>query len=115
MQTECMPPLFEFEAVEGKRVVADFGGGTITSDAGALLLGQLDRGLDLIRRFAGCFTDRRVRRLLEHEVATLVGQRVCMRRSPICEDTLIRSPSPDSIDRSPMGSRLIRERTINRD
>jgi hypothetical protein len=76
MQTECMPPLFEFEAVEGKRVVADFGGGTITSDAGALLLGQLDRGLDLIRRFAGCFTDRRDRRLLEHEVATLVGQRV---------------------------------------
>ena len=39
MQTECSPTLFEFEPVETKNVVAGFDGGTITSDAGALLLG----------------------------------------------------------------------------
>ena len=76
MQTECTPALFEFEPVERKNVVAGFDGGTITSDAGALLLGRLDRGLGLIRRMAACFTDRRDPRLLEHTVETLVGQRV---------------------------------------
>ncbi len=76
MQTECTPALFEFEPVERKKVVSGFDGGTITSDAGALLLGRLDRGLGLIRRMAACFTDRRDPRLLEHTVETLVGQRV---------------------------------------
>jgi len=76
MQTECTPALFEFEPVERRKVVAGFDGGIITSDAGGLLLGQLDRGLGLIRRMAACFTDRRDPRLLEHRVETLVGQRV---------------------------------------
>ena len=57
MQTECMPKLFEFEAVERRSVVAGFDGGNITSNAGALLLGQVDRGLGLVRRFANCFID----------------------------------------------------------
>ena len=76
MQTECTPELFEFEAVERRAVVASFDGGTITSNAGALLLRQLDRGLGLVRRFAGCFLDRRDPRFVEHRVETLVGQRI---------------------------------------
>jgi hypothetical protein len=76
MPTECSATLFEFEAVDRRAVVADFAGGDITSNAGALLLGQLERGLGLVRRFAGCFTDRRDRRFVEHQVETLVGQRV---------------------------------------
>jgi len=76
MPTECTPKLFEFEAVERRSVVAGFDGGTITSNAGALLLGQVDRGLGLVRRFAACFTDRRDLRFVEHQVETLVGQRI---------------------------------------
>jgi hypothetical protein len=76
MQTECTPKLFEFEAVERRAVVAGFDGGDITSNAGALLLGQVDRGLGLMRRFAECFTDRRDPRYVEHRVETLVGQRI---------------------------------------
>jgi Transposase DDE domain group 1 len=76
MQTECSLSLFEFEAVGRRSVVAQFDGGTITSNAGALLLRQVDRGLGLIRRFARCFTDRRDLRYVEHSVETLVGQRV---------------------------------------
>jgi DDE family transposase len=76
MQTECSAKLFAFEAVEGRCVVAGFDGGEITSNAGALLLGQVDRGLDLIRRFAACFVDRRDPRYVEHRVETLVGQRI---------------------------------------
>jgi hypothetical protein len=41
-----------------------------------LLLGATDRAIDLIGRFAGCFRDGRRAELIEHEVATLVGQRV---------------------------------------
>jgi hypothetical protein len=76
MPTECSATLFEFEAVDRRAVIADFAGGDITSNAGALLLGQLERGLGLVRRFAGCFTDRRDPRFVEHQVETLVGQRV---------------------------------------
>jgi len=76
MPTECTPTLFEFEAVERRLVVAGFDGGDITSNAGALLLGQVDRGLGLMRRFAACFTDRRNPCFVEHQVETLVGQRI---------------------------------------
>jgi hypothetical protein len=48
----------------------------MTSDAGALLLGRAARAIGLIDRFASCFDDRRDPSLIEHEIATLVGQRV---------------------------------------
>jgi hypothetical protein len=76
MPTECNPELFAFAPVEGRSVVAGFDGGAITSDAGALLLGATDRAVGLIGRFGECFIDRRRPELLEHEVATLIGQRV---------------------------------------
>ena len=74
MQTECTPKLFEFEAVDLRSVVAGFDGANITSNAGALLLGQVDQGVGLVRRFAACFIDRRDPRYVEHQVETLVGQ-----------------------------------------
>lgn len=76
MPTECSAELFGFARVEGRTVVAGFDGGKITSDAGALLLGATDRAVGLIDRFAHCFTDGRSPELVEHTVATLVGQRV---------------------------------------
>lgn len=76
MQTECMPDLFGFTPLEGKQVVAGFDGGAITSDAGGLLLRAADRAIDLVGRFAGCFRDARCPWPIEHEVRTLVGQRV---------------------------------------
>src|SRR5881227_3999507 len=76
MPTECNPALFEFAPVEGRQVVAAFDGGAITSDAGALLLGETDRAIRLTERFAACFGDTRAVELVEHQVATLVTQRV---------------------------------------
>jgi hypothetical protein len=57
-------------------VVASFDGGAIASDTGALLLGAKDRATGLVDRFASCFRDARSLVLIEHEVRTLVGQRV---------------------------------------
>ena len=76
MPTECNPELFDFARVEGRAAVAAFDGGRITSDAGALLLGATDRVIGLTRRLAACFTDGRNPKLIEHDVATLVMQRV---------------------------------------
>jgi Transposase DDE domain group 1 len=76
MPTECSPALFAFAPVEGRAVVAGFDGGAITSNAGALLLGATDRAIGLVRRFAACFRDARTPGRIEHEVTTLVGQRV---------------------------------------
>jgi hypothetical protein len=76
MPTQCSPEPLLFAPVEGRAVVASFDGGAITSDAGALLLGTTDRAINLIERFASCFTDARDPERVEHEVATLIGQRV---------------------------------------
>lgn len=76
MQTECSPSLFGFARVEGRRVEAAFDGGAVSSNGGALLLGAADRAVGLIDRFAACFRDTRRPELIEHEVRTLIGQRV---------------------------------------
>ena len=76
MPTECSADRMEFAPVAGRAVVASFDGGTITSDAGALLLGATDRAIGLVRRFAGCFVDHRSPDRIEHGLTTLVGQRV---------------------------------------
>jgi hypothetical protein len=76
MQTECNTGSFNFGMVGGHKVVANFDGGAITSDAGGLLLKHTDRALRLVERFADCFVDKRQPALIEHSVATLVGQRI---------------------------------------
>ena len=76
MPTECSADLFGFAVVEGRDVVVAFDGGAITSDTGALLLGAADRAIRLTERFAACFHDERRQHLIEHEVVTLLGQRV---------------------------------------
>src|SRR6202166_3316508 len=76
MPTECTAELFEFAPLGRREVVANFEGGTITSDAGALLLGATERAIGMVDRFAACFVDHRSQELIEHRVSTLVGQRV---------------------------------------
>jgi hypothetical protein len=76
MQTECSAEPMLFARLDRRELVADFGGGTITSDAGALLLGATDRAIGLVDRFAACFADARAAKRVVHQVTTLVGQRV---------------------------------------
>src|ERR1700723_2462526 len=96
MPTECIPELFEFTRVEHRAVVSDFNGGRITSDAGALLLGQTDRALNLTHRLADCFTDARSPVLVEHAVETLLLQRItgiALGYEDLCDhDTLRHDP-----------------------
>jgi hypothetical protein len=59
-----------------REVLADFDGGDISSDGGALLLRETERLTGIIRQFADCFTDHRNPGLVEHTVEELIAQRV---------------------------------------
>jgi len=76
MRTQCNPDSMLFARLDRRHLVADFGGGAITSDAGALLLGATDKAINLVDRFAACFTDGRAAGRVVHDVRTMVGQRV---------------------------------------
>lgn len=74
--TECTQSTFGFASHFSRQVVAGFDGGTITTDAGGLLLRETDRRLNLLPRLAKCFVDVRSPILVEHSVEQLVAQRV---------------------------------------
>lgn len=75
--TECNQERFKFASTSGTRqIVAEFSGGTITTDAGSLLLKETDTKLSLLTRFSQCFTDRRSPLLIEHSLEQMLRQRV---------------------------------------
>lgn len=74
--TICTPTAIQFPAVKRRRVQAAFDGGHITTDAGALLLSQVDRGLGLTRALARALEDPRQRRRCTHSLVTLLRQRI---------------------------------------
>ena len=76
MQTDCISDQFDFEGFDGRRVVAAFDGGAITSDAGALLLRHTDKAIGLFDQVVACFSDQREPGLVVHSVRTLVSQRI---------------------------------------
>ncbi|HEY5207253.1 MAG TPA: IS1380 family transposase [Roseiarcus sp.] len=76
MQTECSPAEMGFGRAGGRRIVANFDGGMVSSDAGALLLGETDKAIKLTDRFAACFGDRRRPLFTVHALNALVAQRV---------------------------------------
>ncbi|MEQ8654539.1 MAG: IS1380 family transposase [Kiloniellales bacterium] len=76
MPTDCSPDSMDFARLEGRKVVADFDGGAITSDAGALLLGATDKAITLVERFATCFQDGRQSGRVVHDLTTLLCQRI---------------------------------------
>jgi hypothetical protein len=76
MQTECRQDSFEFASLGSRKVTAAFDGGAITSNAGAVLLRGVDCGIGLSRKVAACFKDGRRQDRIEHEVETLVAQRI---------------------------------------
>jgi hypothetical protein len=75
--TECNQYRFEFASTPGTRqIVAEFSGGTITTDAGSLLLKEADKKMNLLPRFSQCFTDLRSPLLIEHTLHQMLQQRV---------------------------------------
>lgn len=76
MPTECSQDSFNFGTVEGRVVVGAFEGGRISSDAGAVLLGQTNKAIRLVSRLAQCFQDGRDPDATIHQLPALLGQRI---------------------------------------
>src|SRR5438270_9563402 len=67
-----LPPVF------GKPVHVAFDGGRLTSDAGALLLGQVERRLGIAERLAKCLEDPRDPAAIQHSVAEMIRFRALL-------------------------------------
>ena len=76
MSTECNAREFDFQGLGNRAVTGRFDGGAITSDAGGLLLREVEAKTGILRRFAACFTDHRDPERVEHSVGELLAQRV---------------------------------------
>jgi hypothetical protein len=73
MATECYTQLgFGFQP----KLVVDFAGGELTSDAGLVLLREFDETLGLTADVIARISDGRDRRYITHDVGTLVRQRL---------------------------------------
>jgi hypothetical protein len=76
MKTECNTEQLEFQGHGKRKVQAEFDGGALSSDGGALLLRELDARVGVTARFSACFTDHRDADQVEHSVLDLVRQRI---------------------------------------
>ena len=73
MKTECTKNYSSFQALGRREIVADFNGGTISSDGGGcLLLREIEQRTGILQRFAECFVYHRDQRRIEHSVLSLV-------------------------------------------
>ena len=67
---------FKLRNQKGRKVIADFSGGRITSNAGIVLMAELDRRLKITARFAQCFLDHRHPSYIDYSVHNLLAQRI---------------------------------------
>ena len=76
MTAECTRTKLRFQGLDGRDVVGRFDGGEITSDAGGVLLREVEQRTRILGRLSECFTDYRDPDRVEHPVEALIKQRV---------------------------------------
>lgn len=74
--TDCRQSTFEFQDLHGRKVVANFDGGHISSDGGLLVLREVERARGWIKHLTDQFTDRRDARWVQHKLQPLLTQRI---------------------------------------
>ena len=74
--TECTQSRLPFANHGSREVVAEFSGGRMTSDSGALLLRETDQRMKLLARFSQCFLDGRNPAWVQHPVEQMLAQRI---------------------------------------
>ena len=76
MKTQCTGEQLEFHPLGRRWVSGRFDGGRISSDAGGVLLREVDKRTGVTARVARCFVDYRNPASVEHNVHELVSQRL---------------------------------------
>ena len=74
--TDCNTNSWRLSSVNRRQLIGDFLGGRLTSDAGVLLLREVDKQLDLTRRLAECITDCRHPAYVRHSIEQMLRQRI---------------------------------------
>jgi Transposase DDE domain group 1 len=74
--THCTATALPFASAKRRQIAADFSGGVLTSDAGALLLRAADRQLGLIDALDRAIPDPRNPELIAHPQRALLAQRI---------------------------------------
>jgi len=74
--TECNTKPIQFTRVKRRQVTADFDGGRLTSDAGVLLLREVDRRTGLLDAINACLPDPRDPRYIVHQQREMLAQRI---------------------------------------
>ncbi len=113
--TECTSKTLQFTSLSRKKILADFDGGRLTSDGGALLLREANRRIGLIDALAECIVDPREPAKIKHDVKTMLAQRVygialgyedgndhqTLRNDPMMQILAEAAPNPDDPLASP--------------
>ena len=73
---DCKEQPLLFQELGSRQVVADFSGGTLSSDGGVLLLREVDANLGLTQSLAQCFDDHRQQVFVDHAVPEMLAQRI---------------------------------------
>jgi Transposase DDE domain group 1 len=74
--TNCTKELFKYPAFDRRKIEASFGGGDVSSDAGIMLLSQVDNKLGLTKALDSAIQDPRNAHLITHEQKDLIKQRI---------------------------------------
>ena len=74
--TECTERSFDFQPLERREIIARFDAPAITSDAGGLLLRELESKFGIVEAFSQCFQDFRDSRYTTHSLSELLRQRI---------------------------------------
>lgn len=113
--TECNRTSLGFSSLFRRKISADFAGGQLTSDAGGLLLREVDRRIGLTKALADCIVDPRNPEKIVHDVQVMLAQRIggialgyedlndhdTLRNDPVMQVLVERSPEPSTPLASP--------------
>jgi Transposase DDE domain group 1 len=76
--TNPMLPLPGLSPVGAKKVIAQFDGGLLSSDAGVLVLREVEQRLRVAERMAACIVDPRAPEQITHTLADIICFRLLM-------------------------------------
>ena len=74
--TDCTQTKFQFSSIKRQKVEADFGGGSITSNGGLILLGEIERKLNISHKIASILPDHRDTDKITHTQESMILQRL---------------------------------------
>jgi len=68
--------VIKFSSSKRRKLIANFNGGTITSDGGVLLIREIDKKIGFTKKLAKIIPDQRQQSYITHDMVSLLKQRI---------------------------------------